>query len=45
MKQWYEDLFLNYGLKYDQECFVKGKIFFHRHQNPETPPILAIPLT
>ncbi len=24
MKQWYELLFENYGLKYDQECFVHG---------------------
>lgn len=26
MKQWYELLFENYGLKYDQECFVHGTI-------------------
>jgi 2-polyprenyl-3-methyl-5-hydroxy-6-metoxy-1,4-benzoquinol methylase len=26
MTQWYEDLFRNYGLKYDQECFVKGTL-------------------
>ena len=24
MKQWYELLFQNYGLKYDNECFTKG---------------------
>jgi len=24
MKQWYEELFENYGLKYDQECFTQG---------------------
>ena len=24
MKQWYEELFENYGLKYDQECFTRG---------------------
>jgi 2-polyprenyl-3-methyl-5-hydroxy-6-metoxy-1,4-benzoquinol methylase len=24
MKQWYETLFENYGLKYDDECFTKG---------------------
>ena len=26
MKQWYEELFENYGLKYDQESFVQGTI-------------------
>jgi ubiquinone/menaquinone biosynthesis C-methylase UbiE len=26
MTQWYEDLFKNYGKKYDQECFVQGTI-------------------
>lgn len=26
MKQWYETLFENYGLKYDRECFVQGTI-------------------
>lgn len=26
MKQWYEELFENYGLKYDQENFVQGTI-------------------
>lgn len=25
-KQWYEALFENYGLKYDQECFTQGTI-------------------
>ncbi|MDD3374425.1 MAG: class I SAM-dependent methyltransferase [Candidatus Omnitrophica bacterium] len=24
MKQWYEELYVNYGNKYDSECFVKG---------------------
>lgn len=26
MKQWYEELFENYGMKYDQEIFVQGTI-------------------
>ena len=26
MKQWYEELFENYGLKYDRESFVQGTI-------------------
>ncbi|NQU80689.1 MAG: class I SAM-dependent methyltransferase [Bacteroidetes bacterium] len=26
MKQWYESLFENYALKYDEECFVQGTI-------------------
>ncbi len=26
MKQWYEELFENYGKKYDQECFTQGTI-------------------
>jgi 2-polyprenyl-3-methyl-5-hydroxy-6-metoxy-1,4-benzoquinol methylase len=26
MKQWYEELFENYGMKYDNECFVQGTI-------------------
>ncbi len=26
MKQWYEELFENYGYKYDNECFVQGTI-------------------
>jgi len=26
MKQWYELLFQNYGLKYDNECFTKGTL-------------------
>lgn len=26
MKQWYEELFENYGMKYDQESFVRGTI-------------------
>ena len=26
MKQWYEKLFENYGLKYDEECFTAGTI-------------------
>ncbi|HEY5124025.1 MAG TPA: class I SAM-dependent methyltransferase [Ignavibacteria bacterium] len=26
MKQWYEKLFENYGLKYDEECFTSGTI-------------------
>ena len=26
MKQWYEELFENYGLKYDQEYFTQGTI-------------------
>lgn len=24
MKQWYEELFENYAMKYDSECFVHG---------------------
>ena len=24
MKQWYEELFENYGMKYDKECFAQG---------------------
>jgi len=26
MRQWYEQLFQNYGLKYDNECFTKGTL-------------------
>ena len=26
MKQWYEELFNNYGMKYDKECFTQGTI-------------------
>ncbi|MBC8174297.1 MAG: methyltransferase domain-containing protein [Candidatus Marinimicrobia bacterium] len=26
MKQWYETLFENYGMKYDKECFTQGTI-------------------
>jgi 2-polyprenyl-3-methyl-5-hydroxy-6-metoxy-1,4-benzoquinol methylase len=26
MKQWYEELFENYGMKYDNECFVQGTV-------------------
>ena len=26
MKQWYEELFINYGVKYDNECFTRGTI-------------------
>jgi SAM-dependent methyltransferase len=26
MKQWYEELFINYGVKYDNECFTQGTI-------------------
>ena len=26
MKQWYESLFENYGLKYDNECFTQGTL-------------------
>jgi len=26
MKQWYEELFENYGMKYDQEVFAQGTI-------------------
>ncbi|HNS14356.1 MAG TPA: class I SAM-dependent methyltransferase, partial [Syntrophorhabdaceae bacterium] len=26
MKQWYEELFENYGMKYDNECFTQGTI-------------------
>ena len=26
MKQWYEELFENYGIKYDNECFTQGTI-------------------
>ncbi|HEY5535641.1 MAG TPA: class I SAM-dependent methyltransferase [Ignavibacteria bacterium] len=26
MKQWYEKLFENYGIKYDEECFTSGTI-------------------
>ena len=26
MKQWYEELFVNYGVKYDNECFTQGTI-------------------
>jgi SAM-dependent methyltransferase len=26
MKQWYEELYENYGMKYDNECFTKGTI-------------------
>ena len=26
MKQWYETLFENYGIKYDKECFTQGTI-------------------
>ncbi|PKL49626.1 MAG: class I SAM-dependent methyltransferase [Planctomycetes bacterium HGW-Planctomycetes-1] len=26
MKQWYEELFENYGMKYDNECFTKGTV-------------------
>ena len=26
MKQWYEELFENYGIKYDNECFAQGTI-------------------
>ena len=26
MKQWYEELFENYGMKYDRECFTQGTI-------------------
>ena len=26
MKQWYEELFENYGMKYDKECFAQGTI-------------------
>jgi hypothetical protein len=26
MKQWYEELFENYGIKYDSECFVQGTV-------------------
>ena len=26
MKQWYEELFENYGVKYDNECFTQGTI-------------------
>lgn len=26
MKQWYEQLFENYGVKYDKECFTQGTI-------------------
>lgn len=26
MKQWYEELFENYGMKYDKECFTQGAI-------------------
>ena len=26
MKQWYEELFENYGMKYDKECFTQGTI-------------------
>jgi 2-polyprenyl-3-methyl-5-hydroxy-6-metoxy-1,4-benzoquinol methylase len=26
MKQWYEELFENYGIKYDDEVFVQGTI-------------------
>jgi hypothetical protein len=24
MKQWYEELFENYGMKYDNECYTQG---------------------
>ena len=42
MKQWYEELFENYGQKYDNEVFVQGTIgecdFFEKeiHKNKET---------
>ena len=26
MKQWYEELFENYGMRYDNECFTQGTI-------------------
>jgi hypothetical protein len=26
MKQWYEELFENYGRKYDEETFVQGNL-------------------
>ena len=26
MKLWYEELFANYGMKYDQESFIQGTI-------------------
>lgn len=26
MKQWYEELFENYGKKYDQEVYTKGTV-------------------
>ncbi len=26
MKQWYEELFENYGVKYDNECFTQGTV-------------------
>lgn len=26
MKQWYEELFENYGIKYDKECFAQGTL-------------------
>ena len=26
MKQWYEELFENYGIKYDNECFTRGTV-------------------
>jgi 2-polyprenyl-3-methyl-5-hydroxy-6-metoxy-1,4-benzoquinol methylase len=26
MKQWYEELFENYGIKYDNECYTKGTV-------------------
>jgi len=26
MKQWYEELFENYGIKYDDEIFVQGTV-------------------
>ncbi len=26
MKQWYEELFENYGMKYDNECFTQGTV-------------------
>jgi hypothetical protein len=26
MRQWYEELFENYGMKYDKETFVRGTV-------------------
>jgi len=26
MKQWYEELFENYGVRYDNECFTQGTV-------------------